>query len=118
MNKKLFNSALIAVCGLFFCLILSDITGKWAGVASYNGQDVPLTYNFKVDGDKLTGTTQTPFGAAEITDGKIDKDQITFNVELNGTTVTNSGKVYPDSINLKINYQGYEALTTLKRSKQ
>ncbi|WP_345951692.1 hypothetical protein ABDD95_09705 [Mucilaginibacter sp. PAMB04274] len=117
MNSKIFNSFVLAVCGVLFCVILADVSGKWSGYIDYNGNDIPLTYNFKADGDKLTGTSDTPLGTADITDGKIDKDMISFKVDLNGSTATHIGKVYQDSIKLKITYNGADFLTTLKRNK-
>jgi hypothetical protein len=117
MNTKIFNSLVLAVCGILFCIILADVNGKWSGYIDYNGSDVPLTYNFKSEGDKLTGTSESPLGTNEIKDGKIEKDVITFKVNLNGELATHTGKIYPDSINLKINYGGNEFNTTLKRPK-
>ena len=117
MNTKIINSFVLAVCGILFCLILADVNGKWTGRLDYNGNDIPLAYSFKTDGDKITGVSETPLGTNEIKDGKIEKDIITFKVDLNGETATHTGKIFADSINLKINYQGNEFLTTLKRSR-
>lgn len=117
MNTKIFNSLVLAVCGILFCLILADINGKWAGYIVYNGTDIPLSYNFKSDGDKITGTAETPLGLSEIKEGKIEKDVLTFKIDLNGETVTHTGQIFADSINMKINYQGADMATTLKRSK-
>ena len=47
----------------------ADITGKWtAQVPGRDGQTRETTFNFKVDGEKLTGTTTgmaASFGGAE-----------------------------------------------------
>ena len=117
MNTKIINSLVLAVCGILFCLIVADTNGKWSGYIDYNGSDIPLNYNFKSEGGKLTGTSETPFGINEILEGKVEKDVMTFKVNLNGELVKHTGKIYPDSINLKIDYQGSEFSTTLKRSK-
>jgi hypothetical protein len=117
MNTKLFNSLVLAVCGVLFCLILADVNGKWTGYIDYNGSDIPLTYNFKTDGGKITGTSETPLGTSEIKEGKIEKDILTFKVDLNGEMATHTGRIFADSINLKITYQGNDFMTTLKRSK-
>jgi hypothetical protein len=117
MNRKVFNSLIMAVCGILFCLMLGDVNGKWIGYADYNGNDIPLTYTFKTEGNKLTGTSQTPLGTAEITDGKIEKDVITFKTSVNGEAVTHSGKVFTDSITLTMTFQGNQFAATLKRAK-
>jgi len=117
MNTKIFNSLVLAVCGVLFCLILADVNGKWTGYIDYNGSDVPLTFNFKTDGDKITGTSETPLGTSEIKEGKIEKDILTFKVDINGEMAVHTGRIFADSINMKINYQGNTFATTLKRSK-
>jgi hypothetical protein len=117
MNTKIFNSFVLVVCGVLFCLILADVNGKWSGYINYNGADIPLTYSFKSEGGKLTGTSDTPLGTTEIKDGKIEKDVISFRVDLNGEQSLQTGHIFADSINLKISYQGNTYLTTLMRSK-
>jgi hypothetical protein len=117
MNSKIFNSFVLALCGVLFWVITLDISGKWTGKVDFNGNDVPLTYDFKSEGDKLTGSVQTPYGESAISDGKVDKDVITFNTQLNGINIPQSGKMFQDSIILKINYDGNEMTTTLKRVK-
>jgi len=116
MNTKIFNSLVLAICGILFCIILADINGKWSGIVNYNGSKIPVSFSFKTDYGKLTGTSETPLGTTEIKEGKVDKDIINFTVDLNGQPAVYTGRTYADSINLKISYQGGEFLTTLKRS--
>ncbi|MBS7563674.1 hypothetical protein KHS38_04585 [Mucilaginibacter sp. Bleaf8] len=118
MKSKILNSLALTFCGAMICLFTLDITGKWIGFVDYNGNAIDLAYNFKADGDKLTGTSETPYGQSTIADGKIDKDNISFNIQLNGTSIPHTGKIYQDSIVLKMNYQGTEMQTTLKRAKK
>jgi len=68
----------------------ADITGKWtAQVPGRDGQTRETTFNFKVDGEKLTGTTTGMNGDVPITDGPIKGDAVAFNVvaNFNGTDV-------------------------------
>lgn len=57
----------------------ADVTGKWkAEVQTQNGTRESI-FEFKVDGEKLTGTvTGGRGGPAEIMDGKISGDNISF----------------------------------------
>jgi hypothetical protein len=78
------------LCGLLLAGIsmAADVTGKWvASVPGRDGNTREVTYNLKADGSTLTGTT-TGMGGQEIqiTDGKIDGDNISFKtkVEFNG----------------------------------
>jgi hypothetical protein len=68
----------------------ADITGKWtAQVPGRDGQTRETTFNFKVDGEKLTGTTTGMNGDVAIADGSVKGDAIAFNVvaNFNGTDV-------------------------------
>jgi|SRR5580658_4552047 hypothetical protein len=81
--------------GLFLGLLsmtamAADITGKWtAQMPGRGGQTREATFNFKVDGNTLTGTVSGPQGDMDISDGKIDGDSISFKqtMEFNGNTV-------------------------------
>jgi hypothetical protein len=59
----------------------ADVTGKWkAEMQTPQGTRESL-FDFKADGDKLTGTvTGGRGGAVEITNGKISGDDIEFSV--------------------------------------
>jgi len=57
----------------------ADLNGKWiAQMPARNGETRDITFNFAVNGDQLTGTVTTPRGDAQITDGKVSGDQVTF----------------------------------------
>jgi len=69
----------------------ADVTGKWvAEVEGRGGQTREITFNFKVDGNTLTGTMSGFRGDMPISDGKIDGDQISFKrvMEFNGNSFT------------------------------
>ncbi|MGO9776105.1 MAG: hypothetical protein ACLQGT_15760 [Terracidiphilus sp.] len=80
----------------------SDVTGSWtANVAGPNGDSMQITFTFKMDGAKLTGTVTGPQGdPMEITEGKIDGDSISFNVSFNGMTIKHEGVIAGDTIKL------------------
>jgi len=61
----------------------ADIAGKWTAAIDTQIGVQNYTYDFKVDGTKLTGRAKSQFGDTEITEGKIDGDQITFVENLN-----------------------------------
>jgi hypothetical protein len=101
----------------------TDLTGTWTGEfkAPDGGQGFQVSFTFKQDGDKLTGTVQGPQGdPIAITDGKIDGDKLTFKVALGEMTITHEGTVSGDEIKLtsksnQPNFPGGEM--TLKRVK-
>src|ERR1700685_597661 len=80
----------------------ADVTGKWtAEMEGLGGNTMTVNMNLKADGDKLTGTVSGRNGDTDITDGKIDGDNITFKVvrEFNGNQMTSvyKGKVDGDT---------------------
>jgi len=76
----------------------ADINGTWSGTFSggMGGQPMELTYNFKGDGDTLTGTvTGGPGQWIPIKDGKIDGDKLSFKVDVDS-----------QGMKMKFNYKG------------
>jgi len=73
----------VALTGLLLLLIAglaaaADVTGKWEGAFMFQDQSVPLTVDLKGD-SAVTGTvTGLPSGVAEIKEGKLDGDTLTF----------------------------------------
>jgi len=118
MKSKILTTSLIACCFVAFFAIAAGLTGKWSGAISMNGDDIPLTYTFKADSGKITGTASNPQGDAPITGGKIKGDSIFFSIDVNGVDVPHTGKYFSsaDSISLNIDYQGTKLHTTLKRA--
>jgi hypothetical protein len=99
---------LLALTGLIAGLALAaDISGKWtAQVPGRDGTPREQIFNFKVEGDKLTGTLAGGQGGdAPISEGKVSGDNISFVVvrEFNGNTMkfTYTGVVAGDEIKMK-----------------
>jgi len=120
MRKKITVTALL-VCSFAICLAaaISNLTGKWTGTfKTPDGDGFPLTFNLKVDGDKLTGTTESPQGSVDISSGNVKGDSLFFTVSFNGTDIKHAGKYYEaaDSVGLDIDFNGQKMHTTLKRS--
>lgn len=98
-------------CLLAASLFAADISGKWKGTAEGPNGSIERTFNFKVDGNKLTGDTESQMmGKAEITDGKIDGDNISFtinaNFQGNEMKLNYKGKVSGDTIKLSVEFGG------------
>jgi hypothetical protein len=70
--------------------LAADFSGKWvAQMPGRDGQTHDVTFTFKADGETLTGTVSGRNGDVEISDGKINGDQISFSqtMEFNGNTM-------------------------------
>ncbi|SEP40331.1 hypothetical protein [Mucilaginibacter sp. OK283] len=111
LTTALFTLAVIATC------FGADITGKWTGKVM-NQFDV--TYIFKVDGEKLTGTTTGPDGTSvTLQNGVIKDDDLSFTMDLMGNTTKVTGKVKDNVITLTLpGMNGGDAITlVLKKEK-
>jgi len=83
----------------------ADVTGTWTGSMANGNGDFSLTYTFKQDGDKLSGTVTGPQGdPMPLINCKIDGDQMSFAVKVdmggNAATFSSKGTVKGDEITL------------------
>ena len=118
MKKILITAAFVCTFVAAFAYF-ADLNGKWSGVLNApDGNQYPLNYTLKADGDKLTGTGESQQGSAELTKGSVKGDSLFFHIDVGGVDVINTGKYYTagDSIGLTIDYQGYKMHATLKRA--
>ena len=111
MKSRLFAALVFAT--LATASFAADITGKWtAEVPGRNGKTRTSTFDFKVDGEKLTGTTSGMQGDVPLVDGSVKGDDIAFNVEMNfnGNTMKMmyKGKVAGDVIKMTRTREGAE----------
>lgn len=93
-------------------LCAADVAGTWkASVETPNGT-FESTFVFKVDGNKLTGTVTGRMGEAAITDGKVDGDDVSFNVvrDRDGQEfkLAYKGKVKGTEMMLTVSVQGMD----------
>jgi hypothetical protein len=85
----------------------ADLNGKWKGTAETPNGTIERTFQFKVDGEKLTGTTNSEMlGQSTIMDGKVSGDTITFTINVkfqdNEMKLTYNGKITGDTIKFKV----------------
>lgn len=74
-----------------------EIAGTWLSTIPYPGKAIQQSFNFEVSGQKLTGKVTLPYGTFDITDGKVNGDEISFSATLDNNGVktkhTYTGKV-------------------------
>ena len=102
-------SSLAALALAASSLFAADLTGKWVGqMETPNGDKREMSMNLKADGDKLTGTVGGMRGDAEITDGKIAGDDVSWVVirNFNGNEMRQAykGKVSGKEMKLQISF--------------
>jgi hypothetical protein len=132
MTKKLlFVVTLMLVVA--FALMAADITGKWVAEQPGRNGGPPrqTTFDLKASGATLTGTMTGGMGggrrggggggggapqAREISDGKVDGNNISFTVKVdfNGQTMVSKyeGTLSGDELKLKVTRDGQNGPTT------
>ena len=101
MIKKFVQTTAIVVC-LSVGALAADISGKWeAQVPGRGGEARPATFTFKVDGEKLTGTMSTAGEPANLEDGKVSGNTITFAITTQRGKRTYTGTVSGNEIKIK-----------------
>jgi hypothetical protein len=122
---------LIRLAGLAAVLLLTprifaaDLNGTWKGTFDFQGTDVPITVNLTVNGAVASGTVVRPeTPPAEIHEGKVDGDAITFwmSADYEGATykLVFKGKADGDKIEFVFGTDdgSWGTSTTVKRSTQ
>jgi hypothetical protein len=97
MIKKTITTAFMVMAFVAFCFA-EDITGKWSGKIM---DQFDVTYDFKVDGEKLTGNTSGPDGTPiTMQDGVIKGADLSFTIHIMDNDMKITGKVKGDVITL------------------
>jgi len=90
----------------------ADVTGKWVSqMPGRDGGTSETTYVFKVDGTTLTGTMTSSRGENEISEGKVNGDEISFVIvrkmqDGNEFKMLYKGKVSGDEIKFTREFPG------------
>ena len=99
----------------------ADITGAWTGQMGPDGGGFQISFTFKQEGAKLTGTVNGPQGdPIQISEGKVDGDKVSFTVSFNGMTFRHEGTISGDEIKLTMKSEGGDfpgGPMTLKKAK-
>lgn len=108
------------------CLLLAgaclaaDVDGKWTGTFMTPNGDQPVSFTFKAEGDKLTGTTTGPAGEIQISDGKLEGNNLSFSVtfDFGGMpfTLNYKGVLANDEIKFTIDIFGMPIELTVKKT--
>ena len=115
MTKKLlFVTTILLVVALG--LWAADVTGKWTFEQQGRNGAQTVTMMLKAEGSNLTGTVDAGRGGPqEIKDGKIEGDNVSFNVvrEFNGNTMTTkyAGTVSGNEMKLTVERPGRDGNT-------
>ena len=99
-----------------------DITGAWKGTVM---EQFEINYTFKVDGEKLSGSSKGPDGTeTPFKDGTIKGDDIDFTIDILGNATKVKGKIKSDAtdktkdtVTLTFNVMGNDVTLVLSKVK-
>jgi len=120
MKTRIVTTALLVFCSFIACFAaITGLNGKWTGSIKITREDeLSLVYNFKVDGDKLSGTVLSPDGNnLPIGNGVLAGNEFAFTVKAGKYTINHTGKYYGDSVVVAADLEGKTFKATLKRDK-
>jgi hypothetical protein len=110
MKCKVLGVSAVVFVTLLSAAWAADVTGKWVAQVPGRQGTNETTFNFKVDGDQLTGTVSSQMGDQPISEGKVSGDDISFVVTLsfggNEIKLLYKGKVSGDEIKFTRERQG------------
>ncbi len=118
MKLKSLGLALLLAAAPAFA---ADVDGKWEGSLDTPGGTVPISYTFKADGAKLTGSSAAPDGSAlPIKNGKVDGNKISFSQDIDfgqgPITFDYTGVVSPTQIKLHSSFMDMPIDFALKKA--
>ena len=102
---------MLAGCLAAVTIMAADVTGKWtAEMPGRDGNTMTTTMNLKADGSALTGTVSGRRGDTDISAGKVDGNNVTFDLVRdtpNGKFTTHYvGTLDGDTIHFTIKTEG------------
>ena len=121
MNISILGRTLLTLVAAVSLAAAADVAGKWkAQIPGRGGNTNETTFNFKTDGDKLTGTMENPRGSVDIQDGKVSGDSISFVVvrkmQDNEMKINYKGTISGDELKLTMEVNGNAREVTAKRA--
>lgn len=104
-NRRFAIKAVFVIVCLAATASAANLKGKWKGdMKTFNGDVRAITFNFQVNGEKLTGTVADTHFVERITEGTVKDDSISFVIMANKglIKVTYLGTVVGEDLNFKV----------------
>jgi hypothetical protein len=79
-----------------------NLDGSWKGVMNTPNGDMELTFTFKVKADSLNGNVTSQMGTLPLENGKINGNEFSFDVDVNGQEIHHTGVLDSDRVKLTL----------------
>jgi hypothetical protein len=99
-------AAVLAVLAIAASAFAADVNGKWVGSVDTPNGPLELTYEFKADGETLTGSVTSAMGTVALSNGKIAGEKMTYDVEIDTGKITHEATVNADGTEITVRATG------------
>ena len=82
------------------------ISGEWAGAADAQGTSIEFTLKLKLEGDKVTGSSESAQGALPISKGSFVANKLTFSLDTPNGSIVMNGMVKDGKIDGEFDFAG------------
>jgi len=97
----------------------SKIDGKWLGKVNGPQGEFEITFIFKVDGNTLTGKNSTAMGESDLTNGVVNGNEFSFDVDMGEMKINHKCKYLDDdTIDMQVDFMGQNMVMKLTRVTQ
>ena len=83
-----------------------NLNGNWEAIADANGNPVPFTLLLKVEGEKVTGASNSQIGDGTIKSGTWKDGKLVLEIETSGGVIAMSGTVVDGKLTGEFDYAG------------
>jgi hypothetical protein len=83
-----------------------NLNGQWDGVADAQGQPFPFLLTLKIDGEKVTGSSSSQLGEAQISSGTWKDGKLNFQLEGGSGVIVMSAVVLDGKLSGDFDYAG------------
>jgi hypothetical protein len=82
------------------------LSGEWDGLADTQGQGFPFSLTLKIDGEKVTGESNSSLGQAMITNGTYKDGKLVFTLDSQGGAIYMSASIKDGELIGEYDYSG------------
>jgi hypothetical protein len=93
--------ALVLCAAVSTALGAADVDGTYKGSVDTPNGPLELTFVFKTDGERLTGSVASAMGEVPLENGTAKGDVLTFDVNVQGMSITHEAKQAGDQVTIK-----------------
>jgi len=83
-----------------------NLNGQWDGVADAEGQPFPFLLTLKIEGEKVSGSSSSQLGEAQISNGTWKDGKLNFQLEGGSGVITMSAVVVEGKLSGEFDYAG------------